>query len=236
LNEIRPAATVIVARDRPGGFEVYMLRRSARSAFVPDAYVFPGGRIDATDSSPEILARVVGQALPSPAAVCAAARETFEEAGLLFAREPLDPSALAHARERLLAGEQMFADSLAALDARIDATQLHYFSHWITPPGEPRRFDTRFFVARAPAGQIAAADAQETVAGEWIAPREALARHAAGAFPMIFPTIKHLERIANFATVEGLFAFTAVKQTVAVMPEMRAGPVFVLPPGIENAW
>jgi recombination protein RecT len=236
LTEIRPAATVIIARDRPGGLEVYMLRRSARSAFVPDAYVFPGGRVDAADGSPEAFARIAGEALPTPAAFYAAARETFEEAGLLFTHEPLDPTVLAQARTRLLAGEQTFTETLDMLDARIDAGQLRAFSHWITPPGEPRRFDTRFFIARAPSGQIAEADAHETVAGVWIAPTEALRRHANGEFPMIFPTIKHLERIATFATVDRLLAFAAVKQTISVMPEMREGPVFVLPPGLEDAW
>jgi 8-oxo-dGTP pyrophosphatase MutT (NUDIX family) len=238
VKEVRDAATVIVGRDTGEGLQVFMVRRSARAVFLPDLYVFPGGRVDDADRD-AAARRLVGDAGDvDPAYALTAARETFEEAGMLFADRPIAPNALTEARRALLAGELAFDAMLERFGASIDASQLRYFSRWITPKAEfaTRRFDTRFFVGRAPADQIAEADAAEVLDGRWIAPRAALAAHASGEIGLIFPTIKHLERIAPYATVDELLAFARTKAIVTVSPEVQPGPRFLLIPELENAW
>ncbi len=237
MSEPQPASTVIVARDAADGIEVFMLRRSANSQFVPDVFVFPGGRVDSVDRSPAARMRVEGETKPlEPAFVYAAAREAYEEAGILLATPVPEPAAVHEARAALLEGSKTFEQTLDALKARVDASAICYFSRWITPATEKRRFDARFFVARAPDGQIAEADRYETSEGCWITPASALARHAAGDFSMVFPTIKHLERLAVFPNVDALLDFAAVKSVVPVTPDVSEGPTFALPPTLEGAW
>jgi 8-oxo-dGTP pyrophosphatase MutT (NUDIX family) len=235
--EPQAAATVMIARESAGGIEVFMLRRSSRSAFMPDVFVFPGGRVEAQDGA-AVARGLLAAAAPGvdPAWVFAAARETFEECGLLFAERVAEAAALAAARARVAAGELTFAALLGEFGTRVDAGALHYFSRWVTPPLEARRFDTHFFVARAPAGQAACADARETHDGIWIAPREALARRAAGSFALIFPTIKHLERIAAFASPDALLRYSAQKAVRTVMPEIDAQRALIIPPALEGVW
>ena len=98
------------------------------------------------------------------------------------------------------AGTRRFLDLCRDEHLRLGVGDIHYFAHWITPRGAPRRYDTRFFVAAAPPGQIAAHDAGETIAEVWISPHDALARHRAGEIEIIFPTIRNLQAIGRFAT------------------------------------
>jgi 8-oxo-dGTP pyrophosphatase MutT (NUDIX family) len=234
---VRDASTVIVARDGTSGIEVYLLRRSSKSPALPDAYVFPGGTLDNTDKSPQARMRLVGQWRPDePAFTYAAIRETFEECGVLFTADPVPLDALRAARARMLAHERSFSETLIDLDARLDARAIHYFSRWITPPSNPVRFDARFYVARAPEGQVAEADALETYDGRWLRPADALAEAEAGTMQMIFPTIKHLERVGSFASVDELIAFAETKKTLPVTPELRPGPSFFIPAHLENTW
>jgi recombination protein RecT len=233
----RDASTVIVCRDTDAGIEVYLLRRSSKSPGFPDAYVFPGGTLDKTDYSPQARMRMTGEWRPSePAFTYAAIRETFEECGLLFSVEPVEHDALVAARTRMLKGERSFSDTLIDLEVRLDARAVRYFSRWITPTVNPHRFDARFFVARAPRDQIAEADALETYDGRWVRPADALAQAEKDEIQMIFPTIKHLERIGAFANVYDLLAFAETKKTIPVTPEVRPGPSFHLPPQFENTW
>ncbi len=237
-DEVRDAATVIVGRDTSEGLQVFMVRRNAGAAFLPDRYVFPGGRVDDADRD-EATRRIHGSAGEVDAAYAmTAARETFEEVGLLFADSAIDVGALGELRRELHAGALGFGEVLERLDTAIDASQLRYFSRWVTPKAEiaTRRFDTRFFVARAPADQVAEADATEVSDGRWFAPREGLAAQASGEINLIFPTIKHLERIAPYHTVEELLAFAGTKTIVTVTPEVQPGPKFVMIPELENAW
>jgi len=263
----RPAACVILARPSAAGTEVFMLRRSSRSSFVPDAFVFPGGTVDPEDASEAARARTLGldaarlrrefravvpPELPADGAAVdesfacglsfAALRELFEEAGIALARtaagESLDLPAQARAieaRARLRAGDATFDQLLRENDWYADATALLYFSHWITPPTEPRRYDTHFFLAIAP-DQVALADADETHDGVWIAPAEALRRHREGTFRLVYPTIKHLERIAPFATVDELAAFAREKPVLTIMPSGSPYDSFAMPPALEGAW
>jgi recombination protein RecT len=233
----RDASTVVVTRDTDAGIEVYLLRRSSTAPGFPDAYVFPGGTLDKTDYSPQARMRLAGQWRPAePAFTYAAIRETFEECGLLFCVEPVEHDALRAARTRMLKGERSFSDTLIDLDVRLDALAVRYFSRWITPSVNPHRFDARFFVARAPKGQVAEADELETYDGRWARPADVLAQVERNEIQMVFPTIKHLERIAAFANVYDLLAFTETKKTIPVTPEVRPGPTFTLPPQFENTW
>lgn len=214
----RPAATIILLRDGAHGPEVFMLQRSQGSAFLPGAYVFPGGALDASDHDPRAAQRVrgltdaeasakLGVASGGLAYWIAAARECFEEAGILLAVDasgtPVAPgrvARLAHLREPMNAGRLAFAAMLEAEDLYVPADAIVYFSHWITAAGRPRRFNTRFFVALAPAGQGGVHDQAETVHSLWISPREALARHERDEIEIIYPTRVSLGDLARFTT------------------------------------
>jgi|SRR5690606_8954289 8-oxo-dGTP pyrophosphatase MutT (NUDIX family) len=215
----RPASTVVLLRDGPGGPEALLLRRNRSSGFVPGAYVFPGGRVDAADAEPRLLDRADGLddgADPEPAYWMAAVRESFEEAGVLLARDrdgrPLPDAgrdgALAEWRRTLLDDRAVLADVLDGLDARLALDSVIYFAHWITPIAEPRRYDTRFFLAEFPDACEVCIDAREMTDALWLTPAEALERFRAGRLPMVFPTVATLESLAPFAsTAEALDAF-----------------------------
>jgi len=266
VSRVRLAATVILARP---SFEVYLTRRSTRSAFAPNAFVFPGGTIDPQDTSSAAQRRTVGlepqrlarefRAEVSPDLVCTeppiehgaarallvtALRELFEEAGVLLActateraidAAALDWNQIAVERGGVREGALTFADFLVARDWYGDARALTFFSHWITPPSEPRRYNTHFFFASAPADQAAFADAFETHDGLWIAPTEALARYERGEMHLVYPTIKHLERLRAFDSIDDALTFARTKPVVTIMPN-DAGETFAIPPELENAW
>jgi 8-oxo-dGTP pyrophosphatase MutT (NUDIX family) len=236
---IRPAATVMLVRDAPvpdrtdGALQVLMVRRNLRSDFVGGAYVFPGGSVDPADGGTEAEAACDGRTDAEASALLgvdsgglaywvAVLRETFEEAGLLLAERVAGPALLAGdpgdlgeearfvaARGAVNAGTLRFLDLCRDEHLRLMVGDVHYFAHWITPQGAPRRFDTRFFVAAAPPGQKAAHDAGETIAETWITPQDALAGHREGVFEMIFPTIRNLQAISRFATSAELLAAAA---------------------------
>ena len=212
----RPAATLLLLREAQGAPEVFMLQRTASAAFLPGAYVFPGGALDADDASERALRRVLGLddaqasarlglAEGGLAYWVAAARECFEESGILLAFDrkdlPVDPEradALGAFRQALNAGSLPFSEFLEKEDLYIPAQEIAYYSHWITAPGRPRRFSTRFFVACAPAGQHGAHDRAETVHSVWVSPREALERDRRKEIELIFPTRSTLADLAGF--------------------------------------
>jgi 8-oxo-dGTP pyrophosphatase MutT (NUDIX family) len=218
---IREAATVMLVRDAPG-LEVFMLRRNLQADFVAGAYVFPGGAVDTGDREPALLARCHGRDDAEGSALLgvpggglgfwvAAIRESFEEAGVLLARSPDtgqpvdldDPGTSARLERARLAvgrGERPFFDLVIAEDLLLDTGALHVFSHWITPPGAPRRYDTWFFVAEAPEGHAYLHDDGENVESEWVRPADALERAAGGEIELIFPTMRSLETMAGFET------------------------------------
>lgn len=205
---VRDAATVALLRDTVAGIEVFMLKRSGAAVFSPSAHVFPGGALDDDDRADTESAATD----PLRPYRLAAVREAFEEAGLLLAcdesggvirlDEPDVAERFALHRKAMHAGE-LSLDSLCArerLTVAIDG--LVPFGHWITPRGAPRRFDTRFFAARAPAHQSASPDEIETTEGLWAHPNEVLAASDAGDVELILPTRRSLERLAPFATVD----------------------------------
>jgi 8-oxo-dGTP pyrophosphatase MutT (NUDIX family) len=208
---------VIVARDVAGGIDVYMLRRSATSPAFPDVFVFPGGTVDALDRAAEAREALAGRWRPDdPALTFAAIRETFEESGLLFADAPVAADRLRAARTALLAGNLAFLAVLRALDVRLDAAALHYFARRITPPSATHRFDARFFVARAPADQVAEADAFETADGRWVRPAEMLAAAQRNDVGIASPTARYLERIRDVPTVAALIALADAQEIAAI--------------------
>jgi 8-oxo-dGTP pyrophosphatase MutT (NUDIX family) len=261
---VRPAGSA--------GFEVYMLRRSEASHFVPDVYVFPGGTLDPADASERSLARARGvddesltrqyraksaPAFPAPfgspnmheaaGLLIAALRELFEEAGVLIACDsrgvPLRAEDLAPHAQRLLEARRLvrdgtlpFAALLEELDAYADGRALALFSQWITPPIYPRRYNAHFYVAQASADEVAVADAFETHDGVWIAPQAALEAHERGEFRMVYPTIKHVERLAQFPDAPSLLDFARSKTIYTIMPDTPAEREFSLPPDLEFAW
>ena len=256
----------MLVRPRGGtaGYEVFMLRRSAKSAFAPDVFVFPGGTVDEADSGPATLARIDGlgedrlarlfRSTPTAlladeaaelqhggrqALLVAALREVFEECGMLLTAgqgDLEDTRELATLRAELHAGARTFGEILEILDVRADAGALELFSQWITPPGEStRRFDAHFFIARANA-QSPRADTIETHDEVWIEPAEALRRNKAGTFAMVYPTIKHIERLAQFSSVDEVMAFARQKPIIRIMPNMTPQAGFVMPAELEYAW
>lgn len=236
----RLAATVMLVRDRAGGgIDTYMARRSARSTFMPDAYVFPGGALEPGDVEPAVLARLDGPPPTiAPTFVVAAIRELFEEAGILLARgrdgSLLDAAGVAAATEA--ARGTTFAQMLERCGLRLAGDELAYYSNWITPPVEvARRFDAHFFVALAPAGQIAVADAVELHDGLWLAPAEALARGERGEIALVYPTVKHLERLAKFDDTAALLTHARERRPFPVMPGVTAAGEIFMPPETE-AW
>ena len=211
---LRPAATVLLLRDGTGpdgqpGTEVLMTRRSMSASFAPGAYVFPGGGIDAADAAAHGLARhrpqQDGTALTQ---AVAAIRESFEELGILLAYHADGRMADAGTVAALDRNAPLL-DQCRAQGLQLAADQVFVLAHWITDRDLPRRFDVPFLVARVPAGQEPVADETEQFEPVWVRPADALARHAAGQFFLIFPTIRTLERLQNYASVDAVLAACA---------------------------
>ena len=229
------AATVLLLRDGVAGLEVLMVTRHAEVVFAGGALVFPGGRLDPEDSALELAGHI--RAMPGVDAaqmalrVCAI-RETFEEAGLLLARE--------RGSETLLTGDQLVAlmkrlttklgrspsfNELATQGGIELATDLLVpFAHWITPVIRPKRYDTYFFLAPAPPDQQAQHDGHEAVASVWVPPTQAAADGAAHRVKMIFATRFNLQKLARSNDAQSAFAAARVDTIVTVCPEYRESP------------
>lgn len=236
--------------------EVLMVRRNLQSDFVGGVYVFPGGAVDPLDGGREAedvsqgrsdveASILLGIETGGLAYWVATLRETFEEAGLLLAERPEGPPLLAGdteeearfvaERARVNKGTRRFLDVCRDERLQLLVGGVHYFAHWITPRGAPRRYDTRFFVAAAPPGQQAAHDAGETIADTWISPRRALEGHRKGVFDIIFPTVRNLQAISRFATSAELLeaAESASRSVPTIEPRVIAdgNGVRILLPG-----
>ncbi len=241
----RPAALLILARDGEHGLEVFMLQRTGKADFVPGANVFPGGGVDAADGATAMAAcasglddarasAILGVAAGGLGYWVGAVRECFEEAGLLLAQRAdgtaLDfaqPDVAAHFAQRrraLNAGHIGFAELCASEQLRLPLDEMVYFAHWLTPVGMNRRYDTRFFVAPAPLGQLASHDEAETVDSLWIRPADALERHAQGQFSLVYATRETLSALAAFASVAALMAYARGQRGIEMrMPRVGTG-------------
>lgn len=217
-ENIRLAATVMVVRDKngAGAMEVFMMKRPGRGDF-PDLHVFPGGKVEESDWQPKLCPDLADTEASQRLGIdegglrywVAVARECFEECGVLLARSVSGsigiPQNRRHSlgsdRKRLLEEQTTWHDLLDAHGLTIASDRLVYFSHWLTPPSVPRRFDTRFFLAALPAGEVALSDTQESITGQWVEPAQALANHQRGHWQMIDPTLRSLETLKDFSSV-----------------------------------
>lgn len=229
---MRAAASLVLARDGDGGIEVLLVQRGDAGDF-PGLHVFPGGLVDRGDDDPRLQAasrrspdsaRAMLGAESALAAYIAAVRESLEEVGVLLADTVTGAVADIAAWQRaLLARERNFADLVAAESLSLNTDALGYFSHWITPEGIPRRYDTRFFIARMPEGQDVRLDGREAVRADWLSPQAALDAHQRNDIRLIFPTIRNLAALAAFDSVDGLLAHAHSHRPVpAMQPKMVA--------------
>ncbi|MBW3536888.1 MAG: NUDIX hydrolase [Actinobacteria bacterium] len=246
-TEVRDAATVLLLRDEPTSpdhgdtaLEVFMVRRHEKSGFVGGHHVFPGGVVDDADRDPAWAGHCQGTF--DPLAV-AAVRELLEEAAVLLAVEPTTGRQAVLATEDIGAlaksvhsGSRLLLDICRDEQLFIDLEALRLWSHWITPEAEPRRYDTRFFVAVAPPEQEAIHDELELTAGVWGTPASFLAQHAADEIRMILPTVANLRSIENFPDTAALMAAAAAKgpirPTSPVMVTEPDGSVTILIDGV----
>jgi 8-oxo-dGTP pyrophosphatase MutT (NUDIX family) len=225
----RPAATILLLRDGAAGLEVFMVVRHHEIAFAAGALVFPGGRVEAADA--DLASRLTndfGLEQEALAFRIAAIRETFEECGVLLAR-PRESRALlsgtalqrmeaAH-RADLNAGAIGFEAMLLQEDLVPAIDLLVPFAHWITPVAQPKRYDTQFFLAAAPAEHLAVHDGREAVDSVWIAPSQALEGTRTGRYRLIFATAKNLEKLSRSRSTAEALAVARNGRVVTVLPE-----------------
>lgn len=239
---VRPAATVMLIRDNAQGLDVFLMRRHAAMHFAAGVMVFPGGGVDERDRNAEIA-----WAGPGPgwwaqrfgiepdlaeALVCAAARETFEESGVLFAGPADDPASVVgdasvyrESRLALAAGTLSFADFLRTENLVLHADLLRPWANWVTPEAErTRRYDTYFFVGALPAGQRADGENTESDRAGWTTPEAAIDDFAAGRTFLLPPTWTQLDSLAGHTVADVL---AVERQIVAVQPDLaRKGDNF----------
>ena len=239
----RHASTVLLLRDSERGVEVFMERRHIKSDFVGGAYVFPGGRVDPEDRVDEALCHGVTDREASARLsleeggltfYVAAIRECFEEAGVLLAYDRdgqlldfSDRSVEEHyeaLRGELNAGKLSLLDIAAQEGLTLATDRIGYWAHWITPEGQPRRYDTRFFVTRAPRNQTAGHDDHELTSSAWVTAREALEHGRRGEWMIIFPTIRNLMKLARFDTADAaIAAVDAQEEFPIIQPRVLLG-------------
>ena len=237
---ILPAATILLVRDAPD-FEVLMVERHHQIDFASGALVFPGGKTHAGDHDPAWEGRVIGWESTAPekrALRIAAIREAYEEAGILLARHPdgepfRGDERAGPARDEVAHDRRAFIDLARELDVSLDLDALTVFARWITPSMMPKRFDTWFYVAAAPADQLAVCDGWETVDAEWIAPAEVLRLADAGERTVIFPTRMNVQLLAEADNALDAVVRAAARTLVTVEPKVAdtpEGKFLVIPP------
>jgi len=242
---IPAAATLLLLRTTATGeLEVLMVQRAARLSFMGGMWVFPGGRVDAADASAAARERILpaagracdarletlgGSCLDSTESIAlhvAACRETFEETGVLLAvtaeGEPVAPgrvTSLQPLRAAIAADAQAFIDLLQSEDLYLDVAPLVYWSHWVTPSIEPKRFDTRFFAVALPEGQSVSPDLDELTEHAWIQPLALPALIEQGRLRVVPPTLLTLEDLAEAHARHGtLSAMLAAERGRAAPP------------------
>jgi 8-oxo-dGTP pyrophosphatase MutT (NUDIX family) len=232
----RDAATIVLLRDTDRGLEAYLLRRVASMAFAARMHVFPGGRVDPADAGahtgwfgppPEEWAGILSaDAALSRGLVCAAVRETFEESGVLLAGAgPHEVADVAGAdweadRVALIAREDSLSGLLSRRGLALRADLLRPWAHWITPELEPRRYDTRFFVAALPPSQVTRDVGGEADATMWLTPAEAIDLYERGELDMLPPTIITLRELAEYASTSEVLSAAAGRDIAPVLPRI----------------
>jgi 8-oxo-dGTP pyrophosphatase MutT (NUDIX family) len=233
----RPAATVVVLRDSSAGPEVFMVRRHEGTAFMGGAHVFPGGRVDDADGAGDEswcdgIAHAARQmpeltAADAIAYHVAAARELFEEAGVLLARNAAgafvslsgaDHERFKQDRTTVHSGATTLRAVIEREQLRLSLDALILFAHWVTPPIDTRQFDTRFFMTRVPPRQTPAHDDTETTHSVWMTPSVAIAQSLGGAIVLPPPTWSTLRELERFATVDAALGWARGRRVVARQP------------------
>ncbi len=240
----RAAATVVLMRDAEGGPEALLLRRHKRSGFAAGAWVFPGGVVDERDRDGALLERLNG---PTPGEwarrlgmvdagealgyVAAAIREAFEETGILLAEVDTRYSPHANAAQSLdVARRALLNDVVSLRDVVVgnglclSGGELIYIAHWITPEPEPRRYDTRFFAARAPEGARCTVHDAEMTDAAWLRPADAVERFNAGEMKLLPPTVHTLRRLAEYGSWEQVRAWMEDAPVPCILPRMLRHP------------
>jgi glyoxylase-like metal-dependent hydrolase (beta-lactamase superfamily II)/8-oxo-dGTP pyrophosphatase MutT (NUDIX family) len=247
--DIRPAATLILTRDTPNGVEVLLLQRTWDAIFMPGYFVFPGGAVDEQEGSarqhitgPEDakISQIMSLGQGGTDYMLAAVRECFEEAGILLAADEngqlVDGSHKAHQdRDAVFNGELTLGNLCHQHGLSIPLDRLAYLSRWTTPPGLPRRFDARFFVATTPDNQPASHDGNETIDHLWIAPAQALDDHRCGRRLLGLPTLRTLRILADFDNTGALMRYAHANPPDPypdkAWPALRKGKSIMLEPG-----
>lgn len=233
----------MLLRDAAAGMEVFMLQRTLSAAFARGQYVFPGGKVDDADHGESFepicdglddatASERLGLGAGGLAWLVATIRECFEEAGVLLARrtgsddviafdDPEVAATFSRARHQIHDGERSLAELCATEDLQLLTDRIHLVDHWVTPVGERRRFDTRFFVAAAPAAQQPLHDDKETIASRWVRPADALELWRGGELQMFPPTVASLRFLIPHETVaSAVAAASAVGVPPVVLPRI----------------
>jgi len=229
-----PSATILMLRDRGEAMEVFMVVRHHEIDFASGALVFPGGKADPNDFDP-LLRQYIEGADPNEdrcAIQVAAIREAFEECGILLARPNSDSelvtkdrlSELDQYRTLLHSGEVSILDFLRMENLRLAADHLVHFAHWITPENLPKRFDTHFFLAKAPEDHLATHDGYESVDSVWIQPQQAFEDAEAGRRSIIFPTLRNVAKLAQSKTTDEAIERANTDTIITVLPKMETRP------------
>lgn len=226
------AATLVLVRDGPAGLETLMLVRHHQIDFATGAAVFPGGKVAAADRDPGLRAHLppgTAWAEEEQALRVAAVRETFEESGLLLARHGgclPDADALAELahrwQARTAASAGAFVDMVRAEGLELALDLLHPFAHWVTPEVSPKRFDTHFYIAAAPSGQVAVHDGREAVDSFWVNPRDALRDCEAKRREIIFPTLCNLALLGTSPDAAAALAAAKSRTVRRIQPTIGA--------------
>lgn len=231
---IKPAATVMLVDDRPD-LKVLMMRRDANTVFAGGMWVFPGGSVDSSDDHADFqsicehrtdaeASQLMGLDSGGLAYYITAIRECFEEAGVLLARfkgadQAVSLTNAMHTRkfedyrDRVNARTLDFLDFVQAENLIMDASEMHYIAHWITPPGPPRRFDARFFITRMPRDQEPIHDNRETVHAEWFSPDEILQKFDTEEMVLMTPTLRMIRSLSLFNTTDEVMRAAAANQS-----------------------
>ena len=239
-----PAATLVLLRDRPaGGFDVLLMQRHAKSKFAAGDFVFPGGKLTREDNPPDAIRWCTGLDAATAAKTLdledtelalahwiGVIRETFEEVGVLLATAAdggpvrVAPATLSACRRASQADNRAFWELVKQQNLRLATDRLLYFAHWITPEGNPLRFDTRFFAAPMPPDQTPTDDGKEVTDLRWLTPAAALAAQKRGELSLRNPTIRNLMLFTDATSTSDALARLRGRTVTTIAPRVLMSP------------
>jgi 8-oxo-dGTP pyrophosphatase MutT (NUDIX family) len=229
---IKPAATILLVKESEQGEpELFMVVRHHQIDVASGALVFPGGKVETQDQCEELLAKQTSTLKPQlvPFAV-ACIREAFEETGVFFARRKgenellssEDLKQLEHYRDKLVQETVSLSELLKKENLELACDELLHFAHWITPDMAPKRFDTHFFIAKAPSDQVALHDGEESVDSVWIDASKLLEQADDGKWKLVFPTRMNIEKLARFESFSAIQNYLGTHDVCTVQPEFKS--------------